>query len=227
MEEIKYNVVFSRRRTISIIVSPDKTVTVRAPLRASLKTINKFVQDKSAWIKKHLNSSPGLNLTDKGKQYTDGEFHLFMGREYALRKIASVNPFVRQTEDVIEVGQNFTDNRDKTKRLLEIWYIRQAGEILTGLLKDIIRNNGDYKFSPTRLVIRPLKSRWGSCTSKGKITLNSELVKLDHLLIEYVIIHELCHLKFHNHGANFYNLLAELVPDYKSIRKELRKYITI
>jgi predicted metal-dependent hydrolase len=226
MEEIKYKVVFSRRRTISIIVSPDKRVTVRAPLRASLKKINKFILDHSAWIKKHLNSSPGINLNRNGKKYADGESHLIMGQEYVLRTIESAIFFVRLNDHVIEVGQKDTSNREITRQLLERWYIQKAREILSSKMKEVMTRYNDYKFLPSGLVIRSLKSRWGSCTSKGKITLNSELIKLDHGLIEYVILHELCHLKHHNHGTDFYKLLTELVPDYKSFRKALRRFNT-
>ncbi|HPF02398.1 MAG TPA: M48 family metallopeptidase, partial [Bacteroidales bacterium] len=69
--------------------------------------------------------------------------------------------------------------------------------------------------------------RWGSCTSRGKITISSELIKLDPAYTDYVIIHELCHLKHHNHGKDFYRLLEELVPDYKALRKELKTHLTV
>jgi len=226
MKEIKYNVVYSRRRSISIIVSPGKNVTVRVPMRASLKTIEKFVQDKASWIRKHLNSKPGIRLADTEKKYTDGETHLFMGKEYLLRKTVSATPYIRLCNNEIVAGQSNIDNSQKTRALLARWYIQKAREIFDVMLEETLRRYADYGFSPSRLVVRSLKSRWGSCTSKGMITLNSELIKLDRVFIEYVIIHELCHLKYHNHGKDYYRLLGELVPDYKSIRKELKKYIT-
>jgi predicted metal-dependent hydrolase len=226
MEEIKYNLVFSRRRSISIVVNPDKTVTVRAPLKASLKTIEKFVQAKASWIRKHLNNKSGIRLMDTRKKYTDGELHLYLGKEYALRKIMSAVSFVRVIDDAIEVGQKDINDSFSTKALLERWYVQTARELLAERFKEITEKYGNYGFSPVRLAVRSLKSRWGSCTLKGKITLNSELIKLDQALIDYVIIHELCHLKYHNHGKDYYWLLGELVPEYKSMRKELRKYIT-
>jgi hypothetical protein len=70
-----------------------------------------------------------------------------------------------------------------------------------------------------------MKSRWGSCSKKGIITLSTELIKLPDIYIEYVIIHELCHLKHHNHGKEYYNLLSELFPAWKNVRKDLRGYI--
>jgi predicted metal-dependent hydrolase len=226
MEELKYTVIFSRRRSMSIIVSPDKTVTVRAPFRASMKTIEKFVQDKSAWIKKHISNDSGIRLSDHGKKYFEGESLLFMGRKYFLRKAISADPYVRITENVIEVGLNDIEDNHKTKALLGIWYLSRAREILSDTFEAILMKHKVYDFSPAVLVVRMLRSRWGSCTSKGKITINSELIKLDQVFHEYVIIHELCHLKYHNHSTDYYRLLAELIPDYKSIRKELRKYIT-
>jgi len=82
-----------------------------------------------------------------------------------------------------------------------------------------------YGFSPSEIVTKRLKSRWGSCSTRGRITINSELIKLEMRFLEYVIIHELCHLKYHNHGKDFYRLLEQIVPDYKIVRQELRKYI--
>ena len=226
MEEIKYNVVFARRRSISIIVRPDKSVTVRAPLRMPLSTIEKFVKSKSSWIKKHIDSDPSIKLSNNGKKYTGGEVHLYLGKEYILRKIVSSDPFVKLNESSIEVGQIDIADNLRTKYLVESWYIRKALEVLSEKVKEILRKYNEYGFRPTGFVIRPMKTRWGTCTSKAKITLNSELVKLDQIFIEYVIIHELCHLKVPTHGADFYRLLAEIIPDYKSIRKEMRKYTT-
>jgi predicted metal-dependent hydrolase len=80
-------------------------------------------------------------------------------------------------------------------------------------------------FKPASLIIRTMKRRWGSCSGKGVITLSTELVKLDDLYIEYVITHELCHLKHHNHGSQFYSLLSDVFPEWKAVRKELKKYI--
>ena len=226
MGEIKYNVILSRRRSISIIVLPDKSVTVRAPLKASLKSIERFVQSKSVWIKKHLNSKPGIKLANKDKRYIDGEVFMFLGKEYKLLRIVSAEQFVKLRENLIEVGQKDPDNTDRTRYLMARWYLLKAREVLSEKLREILSKYSELKFEPSGLVIRPLKSRWGSCSVKGRITLNSELIKLDPRLIDYVIIHELCHLKFHNHGPNFYKSLGELVPDYKSVRKEIRKYVT-
>lgn len=226
MEEIKYNVILSRRRSLSIIVRPDKSVTVRAPLGTPLRSIEKFVRSKSPWIFKHINSEPGIKLSGNEKNYINGENFLFLGRIYKLSKVVSDDHFVKLNEEFIIVGQKNPGNTLTTKYLMERWYYMMAGRILTDKLKEVISRYSNYRFEPAGLAIRKLKSRWGSCNIRGKITLNSELLKVEMKLIEYVIIHELCHLKIHNHGPDFHKLMGELLPEYKSLRKRLGKYIT-
>jgi len=224
MGEIDYKLVFSRRRTITIYISPVKGVIVRAPHRASIRTIEQFVQKKSGWIKKHIDNYSNLTRLNQDKKYTDGEYFLFMGKEYILKINISPQSYVIQHDNTIEVGVSKKEN-DKVKVFLDRWYNQKAREVFSEKMEEILKKYRDYHFSPSKLVVKSLKSRWGSCTSKGNITLSSELIKLDASYIEYVIIHELCHLKCHNHGKEFYRLLAELFPEYKSVRKNLRQFI--
>lgn len=223
-EKIKYELVFSRRRSISIIVRPDKSITVRAPFRTPLKDINRFVLSKSAWIKKHTEGDRRMLLTYHDRTFTDGETFLFLGSEYRLRRIRSETSGVWLNEDEILTGQKDSEDANMTRHLVSGWYAVKAREILPERLAGIIRKHSHAAFRPTGLTVRSMKSRWGSCSSRGRITLNSELVKLKTEIIDYVIIHELCHLKHHNHGPGFYELLSEFQPGYKLLRKELRNY---
>ena len=226
MNEFTYKVIFSGRRSISIIVSPDKGVTVRAPYRTSLKTIERFVGEKTDWIRKHLVNHSDLTRINHNKKYIEGEIHFLRGMEYRLVVTESAKQFVTQHDDIIEVGLLSIDNSNKIKVLLAKWYKLKAVEIFREKIEDTCRKYNEYNFNPSGFSVKFMKSRWGSCSSKGKITLNAELIKLDDRFSDYVIIHELCHLKYHNHGKDFYKLLLALVPDYKLIRKELRKFIT-
>ncbi len=225
MTDFKYKVVFSRRRSISIIVSPDKGVTVRAPNRTSLRSVEEYVLKKSGWIKKHLDSFSELKRIRHDKKYIDGEHHMLLGRELNLKITRSAGPFVSQHDNIIEVCLDRVDDSERVKLHLERWYSIKASEYITKKLNEILSKYQEYRFSPSKVAVRPLKSRWGSCTSKGKITINADLVKLDEIFTEYVIIHELCHLRHHNHSIQYYKLLSELFPDWKRIRSELRKYI--
>jgi len=225
MSEIDYKIIYSRRRSISISISPHNGVVVRAPKSVSPEKIDKFVNEKSAWIKKHLNNYSGSVRINYGKKYTDGEYHFFMGKEHILRLTGSPKAFVRKYNDIIEVGLPDTCDSRKVKAILDKWYREQAMQYFKMLLDKILRKYESYHFEPSSMEVRASKSRWGSCSSKGKISISSELIKLDEKFYEYIIIHELCHLKHPNHGSGFYNLLEEILPDYKQIRKELRKYV--
>lgn len=224
---ITYRVIFSRRKSISIIVSPGKGVTVRAPFGTGLKSLEKFVNSKSGWIRKHLEKQNSLIRINNGRKYADGGSHLYKGEEKILKIVRSEKPYVRLNGRYIETGVRDTGNESLIKRVLALWYIREAHDFTSLKLNEILMRYASYSFKPTSLVIRPLKSRWGSCTSRGKITISSELIKLDPAYTDYVIIHELCHLKHHNHGKDFYRLLEELVPDYKALRKELKTHLTV
>jgi predicted metal-dependent hydrolase len=226
MEDLNYNIVFSNRRSISIQLSPEKGILLRAPFNTSIKSIEKFVQAKSGWIRKHIDDYSEITRINHSKKYIDGEMHLFMGKEKILRITEAVKPFVSQYDNIIEVGLKGKDNNEKVKSFLDRWYRQKAFEVFSEKLQEILSKYSDHDFTPSKFSVRQLKSRWGSCTSKGNITISSELIKLDEIFSEYVIIHELCHLKQHNHGKEYYRLLGELVPEYKLIRKELRKYIT-
>jgi predicted metal-dependent hydrolase len=226
MDNIDYKVVFSRRRSLSIIVSPDKGVIVRAPNRTSIKSIEKYLNEKSGWIRKHLERHSELIRINKEKHYSEGEIHMFMGQENYLKISESIKPFVSQIDGSIIVGLRDIKDTERIKGLLDKWYRKTAGETIKKKFEELLIRYRFYRFAASDFKVRILKSRWGSCTSTGKITINAELIKLDPLYTEYVIIHEMCHLKYHNHGVDYYRLLEELVPDYKSIRKELRKYMT-
>lgn len=224
--EIKYDVIYSDRKTISLIVSPDKGVIVRAPYRTSVATIHNFVIEKESWIRKHLEKLSGLTKLSSGKRYEDSEGHLLLGKEYRLRIVVSPEYYVRLFDETIEVGTKEPGDKVLIKAMLHRFYLRQAKIYLSNRFSELISRYSEQGFHVTGLVVKPIRSRWGSCSSRGRITLSSELVKLDPVYSDYVIIHELCHLKHHNHGKEFYRLLGELFPAYGSVRRDLRQYIT-
>jgi hypothetical protein len=220
---VDYKIIHTRRRSISISVTPDKGVVVRAPYRMPVKTIEKFVSDKEPWIRKHLNKYSEITRLNN-KKYIDGEDLLYQGKLNRLKVVTTPQSYVNQYDGIIEAG--IGGKESVTKALIDNWYRKRAEGFIYWRFKEILATYSCFGFSPAGLAVKPLKSRWGSCTSKGKITISSELIKIDPVFADYVIIHELCHLKYHNHGKDFYRLLEELCPDYKSLRKNLSKYIT-
>jgi predicted metal-dependent hydrolase len=225
MNTPEYKIVYSRRRSVSISVSPHNGVVVRAPYGFPKEKIKHFVESKSAWISKHIDRYSDSVRINAQKQFSDGELYYFKGREYPLRLIPSHKSFIRESENRVEVGLADTSDKKKIKALLEKWYLLEAKAEFSGLLEIILQKYQAYRFEPSSLAVRASKSRWGSCSAKGRITINSELIKLDSRFYEYIIIHELCHLKHHDHGKGFYALLEEILPDYKEVRKDLKRFI--
>ena len=224
--DIKYKVQFSRRRTLSIIVSPDKGVIVKAPYRTTLKTIGRFISEKSDWIIKSLNRFNSLVRLDDSNGYSDGDRILLFGSQYKLKLSQSDRYTVRLGNDrTIEAGYKSDNNPLIIKSMLESWFKFIASDKLSNLFRETLTSYKDYGFMPSDFVVRKMKSRWGSCSSKGKIALSYDLVRLDDIYSEYVILHELCHLKHHNHGSDFYKLLAEVYPEWKAVREGLKQYI--
>jgi predicted metal-dependent hydrolase len=225
MGEIDYKIIYSRRRSISISISPHNGVVIRAPKGVSQEKIDRFVNEKSVWIKKHIDNYSGSIRINYGKKYIDGEYHFYMGKEHVLKLTRSSRSFVCVYDDTIEVGLPDTSENKKVKTLMDKWYREQALLHFRSILDNILLKYESYRFEPSSLIIRSSKSRWGSCSSKGRILISSELIKLNQKFYEYIMIHELCHLKHPNHGKGFYLQLEELLPDYKEIRKELRKFV--
>jgi len=224
-QNIDFKVVYSGRRSLGISVLPDSTVIVRVPYRTSLKTINRIVQEKATWIIKHRDSYISKDNSKLNRLYSNGEKHLFRGNESVLKIEKSSRKYIRFIDGFIELGLDKTDNSEAIKRLLYSGYKNEAITFLPLMLSSVIEKHKEQMFKPSCLIVRSMKRRWGSCSNKGVITLSTELIKLPDRLIEYVILHELCHLKHHNHGAGYYKLLSYLYPDWKELRKELRKYI--
>ncbi|MCX6326955.1 MAG: SprT family zinc-dependent metalloprotease [Bacteroidia bacterium] len=225
IQDIEFKVIYSRRRTLGISVLPDSSVIVRVPYLTSLKTINRIVQEKSGWIIKHRDSYKEKEKSKLNGLYVTGETHLFRGNESVLKIEKSSKAYIRFYNGIIELGLENTDDSRAIKWWLYKGYKNEALIVFPDIMNKVLNKHDIQMFKPTGLVIRTMKRRWGSCSNKGIITLSTELIKLPDLFIEYVILHELCHLKHHNHGKEYYRLLSEVFPDYKQVRKQLRRYI--
>ncbi|HLN55368.1 MAG TPA: SprT family zinc-dependent metalloprotease [Bacteroidales bacterium] len=225
MQDIQYKVIFSARRTLAISILPDATVIVRAPYRTSEKTITKLVNEKASWILKHTEKFKSNIHRTPARMFADGERHLYRGTESALRVQKSARPYCRFVENSIEIGTAYPEESKAVRNILYQGYRNEANRIFPETLRRVLHEKESYGFKVSELRIRTMKSRWGSCSSRGIISLNTELIRLPEVYLEYVILHELCHLKHHNHGAGFYELLSEICPGWKETRKELKRYI--
>jgi len=226
IQNFDYKIILSRRRTISITVSPDKGIIVKAPLRTPVETIKRFVAEKSGWIRKTLDGFGSLKRIDSNEGYHDGDNILLFGRYHKLKLLPATEYYVKLPEDnVIEAGYAGSDNPVLIKAMLEKWFRLIAQKRLTPKFRELLTKYYKYGFKPSAFSVRYMKKRWGSCSSNGKIAISYDLIRLDEVYAEYVMIHELCHMKHHNHSAEYYGLLSEVYPGWKEIRKDLQRYI--
>ena len=222
---IEFKVIYSRRRTLGISVLTDSSVIVRVPYRTSRKAIMKMVEDKSAWIIRHRDNFKNQIQDKPARSYINGSSHLFRGSPYILNIAESRRKYVKFNGGSIDMGLEKTGDEASVRKLLQKAYKTEATAHIPVMFKSILEKHGKMNFKPTGLVIRSMKRRWGSCSNRGKITLSTELIRLADIYTEYVINHELCHLKQHNHGPRYYELLSELFPEWKRVRKEMRAFV--
>ena len=223
-ETIDFKIVYSKRRTLGISILPDATVIVRAPLRTSQAAIERLIANKRTWINKHVENIKKRIETSTPLSFSNGSLHLFKGKSLELNIFESKKRFVTFNDKTIDIGVEKPENETVVRKMLKQAYKTEAEKVLSEMFYEIINCYKNYNSKPKELVIKTMKRQWGSCSTKNKITLNSELIKLNEKYIRYVIIHELCHLQHHNHGKLFYKLLSEFYDDWKIIRKEMRGF---
>ena len=225
MTDIKYRIIYSRRRSIGISIKPDSTVTVHAPYRTSQKTIEKLIISKSRWIAKHLENFKSSVKINNNHPVKNGSVVLFSGRQFEINIFSASRNHVLIEDKTILIGLKDPADYGLASRVLEKWLKEKAELVFHDRFYSILAKYKSYNFTPSELRVRALKRRWGSCTTRGCITLSSELIKLEDNFLDYVILHELCHLKHHNHGKEFYMLLTEVFPEWKKTRQVLKKYV--
>jgi predicted metal-dependent hydrolase len=220
---IKYELIYTRRKTLGIAVHPDKRVTVRAPLGSSLADVEAVVHKKSRWIRKKQQEFEEYPPALPPRLYVSGETHLYLGQSYRLLVSEDKSEGV-----ALANGRLFLQVRDKTdlarkSKLLEKWYRQQAKIIFRERLEAVYPRAAHFGIPYPEMKIRKMKKRWGSCSTKGTILLNLRLIQTPKVSIDYVIIHELAHLKEHNHSRAYYNLLDRLMPDWREQRELLNR----
>ena len=215
---IEYKLDFQDRKNLTIKVYPDCTVKIIAPHDTQLEKIEQHVKKKASWIIKQQREFLSYQPYTPERIYVNGETHLYLGRQYKLRlEIANKNE-VKLFRGCLNI---YCKDQNKVKEILNKWYREKALFHFEEILNKVLPLFKRYKLTKPQLHIRVMKKRWGSCTSNGEIILNPELIKAPKGSIEYVIIHELCHLVHHNHTKDFYKLQEFMMPDWKKWKEKL------
>ena len=220
--EIKYDISYSNRKTIGIMVMPNKDVHVKAPEGSELTRIKERVRKRAGWILKQWRYFDSFGEPSPPKMYLSGESHSYLGRQYMLKVIDGDGNTVKYKGRYFEV---ICSDRANVAKLMKEWYKERAKVKFAEIAEPIISRFSKYGIEPTSLYIQDMSNRWGSCTAKGKIILNTELIKAPKPCIEYVITHELCHLIHHDHTKAFFELLEVEMPNWKRWKDKLERYM--
>lgn len=223
---IEYDLSFSRRKTLTITVHPDGSVVVKAPEKVTFLEVEQRLKKKSKWIAKHQDYFESFQKRTTPRQFVSGETHYYLGRRYRLKVVKDKNQRVVATRGCLVVHCVDKDP-DRIKNLVENWYRKRAVEQFMRSLNKCYENFSKISPKKPELNIRKMKRRWGSYSSKGNITLNLELIKVPKDCIDYVVTHELCHIKHKNHGKEFYKLLSEVMPEWEKYKFKLESTITL
>lgn len=219
-----YALRFARTSRLSISVHPDLSVSAIAPLGVKLEAVDERVHRRLPWITRQQLRFEQYHPLPVPRRYVSGETHVYLGRQYRLR-------VTRGTDGVRLIGRYLwvccrqTGSAAKVKALLDGWYRARASEVFTRRLAGLQARAPWLRDVPlTVLKLRTMTHRWGSCTPARNILLTPELVKAPLGCIDYVLAHELCHLRAMDHSPRFVRLLGSLVPDWERARQRLNTF---
>ena len=207
----------SRRRSIGLRID-DNGLTVNVPRRASEKWLHSVLQNKAQWVVEKLEGWQAKKIVPS--QWRDGEAIPFMGDTLTLRVIASLFPAPLQLHGKQLLVYSTHENEAGIEQAVSQWYQHQA-EIL---FKERVACYAPLmNVAPKTVKLSSARTQWGSCTTRGTVLLNWQLIKMPLRLIDYVVVHELAHLVEMNHSAAFWQEVEQVCPHYKKWRAELRQ----
>ena len=208
-------------RRVLIKVHPDCRVVIHAPLSATDDEIATAIKKRSRWIYQQRREFRALSAHTTPRRYVSGESHYYLGKQYLLKVIEEPKQAqqVKLLRGKIEVYTR-TKQPARIKGLLDEWYKTRAREVFAHRMNAMLEQALWVKGRPPVRVLS-MKTQWGSCSPQGRITLNPHLVKAPRECIDYVILHELCHIAEHNHSDRFYRLMKQVMPDWEKRKAQL------
>jgi predicted metal-dependent hydrolase len=212
------------RKTLEIAVEPDATVSVTAPLAASLDSIEGKVRRRAAWIRRQQRYFMQFLPRTPDRQFIAGETVRYLGRHYRLKVVPHVQADVKLRGGYLVVQAHRPQNSERTKELVELWYRQRATLKFAERLELNLQRFADPEaFRPRDLIVRSLKQRWGSMSAASRLLLNARLIEASTDAIDYVITHELCHIAEAHHGPRFIALLDQVMPDWRRRKEKLER----
>jgi predicted metal-dependent hydrolase len=213
---IDYRLLRRPRTTLEIAVEPNASVVVAAPPGADLQAIEARLRKRAGWIMRQQHYFVQFLPRTSERRFVAGETHLYLGRQYRLKVVPQACERVKLVRGFIEVPAGPSPRPEAIRALVEAWYRERARIKFEERLEiNLDRFRNPEAFRPSGLTIRDLRRRWGSMSPSGRVLINRRLIQAPAYAIDYVITHELCHVAEANHGASFFKLLSDALPDWK------------
>lgn len=206
MEKCCYKLIRMKRKTLAVHVLSDGTVEVRAPLRMPAEVIERFVASRSGWIKEHVARAEERSGRLAAYHAQEGKRFWFRGQDNEIAYAQDENAALLFADQVFVVSPH----EPIRKKQFQEFLLRQANDYLPVRLSALSRQTG---LNAARVSVGSARTRWGSCTGRNEIRLSKFLMLLPDACVDYVIIHELCHTREHNHSAAFWKLVQAYCPD--------------
>ena len=223
---IPYSLQVMPRKRFRIVVTPGLHVKASAPDTVSEEDVQAAMQSKAPWIARQLDAMQQYHPLPAPHKYISGETFVYLGRQYRLRVETGPNSSAKLTGRFLLVSVPDKQDTASIRKAVDTWYRDHAATTFQKYLDKWQAVAARHGVPACQLVIRRMRTRWGSCSASKRITLNLDLIQTPTHCIEYVIAHELCHLKHHNHSKAFYRLHTRIMPDWPR-RKALLDTITL
>lgn len=214
---IPYQLIRARRKTIAIHVKPQGVVEVRAPLRVSATEVERFVKSKESWINKHLQRFDALPAFVEPQLCWGGSVQV-LGEPWTVVKQGFANATGRE----IELKLPWDATLEQFQKALDAWFAKKAQQCFEARHAFWRQQMDALALPDSRVAVRKMKRRWGTCRRNGNILFNSQLLKYPMPCVDCVVVHELCHLVHFNHSAAFYRLMSQVMPEWRQADDLLR-----
>jgi predicted metal-dependent hydrolase len=220
-EVIEFTVEYRKRKTLEIGIEPPANITVVAPIGATEEEIIKVVRTKAKWITQKLFEFREVEYRKRNIEYVNGESFMYLGRNYSLQIM--VDNTIKKPEAKLYQGKfnvkSNTKDQNKIKAAMEEWYRQKT---LDKVLDRVEYYNPYFRVSPNTIKVKEQKKRWASCNSKRDLLFNWRCSMAPAFVLDYIVVHELCHMEHLNHSTEFWNMVKRIMPDYEN-RKEWLK----
>lgn len=214
-----------RRRRLAVVVSPDLRVVVHAPRAAGRRAIDAFLAEKAAWIARTLDRFAKFERLPAPREFKSGERLAYLGETLRLEVVPG--PPGTPELDGRTLCVRAPAEGAAVERILAGWYRARAQAVFLETLAACLPAAARRGIPTPRLFIRAMRTRWGSARPPDRISLSTHLVKVAPACIEYVVMHELCHLKHPDHSPAFYALLGACLPDWRPRRDRLKRLVVL